>query len=63
MPEMRNSAFLRRRRRVDYGREDFCESGRQYDLVLDLVGNQALRELRRVLKSSKAIVFRRRCLG
>jgi NADPH:quinone reductase-like Zn-dependent oxidoreductase len=42
---------------VDYGREDFCESGRQYDLVLDLVGNRALRDLRRVLKPSKTIVL------
>jgi NADPH:quinone reductase-like Zn-dependent oxidoreductase len=42
---------------VDYGREDFCESGRQYDLVLDLVGNRSLRDLRRVLKPSGSIVL------
>jgi NADPH:quinone reductase-like Zn-dependent oxidoreductase len=42
---------------VDYGREDFCESGRLYDLVLDLVGNRSLRDLRRVLKPSGTIVL------
>ena len=42
---------------VDYGREDFAESGRQYDLVLDLVGNRSLRDLRRVLKPSGIIVL------
>jgi len=42
---------------VDYGREDFTESGRQYDLVLDLVGNRSLRDLRRVLKPSGIIVL------
>ena len=42
---------------VDYGREDFCDSGRQYDLVLDLVGNRSLRDLRRVLKPSGTIVL------
>ena len=42
---------------VDYGREDFSQSGRQYDLVLDLVGNRSLRDLRRVLKPSGTIVL------
>ena len=42
---------------VDYDREDFCESGRLYDLVLDLVGNRSLRDLRRVLKPSGTIVL------
>ena len=42
---------------VDYDREDFIESGRQYDLVLDLVGNRSLRDLRRVLKPSGTIVL------
>ena len=42
---------------VDYSREDFRESGRQYDLVLDLVGNRSLRDLRRVLKPSGTIVL------
>ena len=42
---------------IDYGREDFSESGRQYDLLLDLVGNRSLRDLRRVLKPSGTIVL------
>ena len=42
---------------VDYGREDFSKSGRQYDVVLDLVGNRSLRDLRRVLKPSGTIVL------
>jgi NADPH:quinone reductase-like Zn-dependent oxidoreductase len=42
---------------VDYSREDFSKSGRQYDLVLDLVGNRSLRDLRRVLKPSGTIVL------
>ena len=42
---------------VDYDREDFSESGRQYDLVLDLVGNRSIRDLRRVLKPSGSLVL------
>ena len=42
---------------IDYGREDFTRSGRQYDLVLDLVGNRSLRDLRRVLTHSGIIVL------
>jgi NADPH:quinone reductase-like Zn-dependent oxidoreductase len=46
---------------VDYGREDFSESGRQYDLVLDLVGNRSLRDLRRAeaVRNHRAIRWRR----
>ena len=42
---------------VDYGREDFSTSGRQYDVVLDLVGNRSLRDLRRVLMPSGTLVL------
>jgi NADPH:quinone reductase-like Zn-dependent oxidoreductase len=42
---------------VDYAREDFTKSGRQYDMVLDLVGNRSLRDLRRVLKPAGTIVL------
>jgi NADPH:quinone reductase-like Zn-dependent oxidoreductase len=42
---------------ADYRREDFTKSGRQYDLVLDLVGNRSLRDLRRVMKPSGTIVL------
>jgi NADPH:quinone reductase-like Zn-dependent oxidoreductase len=34
---------------VDYTQEDFTVSGRQYDLVLDNVGNRSLSALRRVM--------------
>ena len=34
---------------VDYTREDFTRAGRAYDVVLDLVGNRGLRDLRRVV--------------
>jgi len=34
---------------IDYTREDFAKRDRQYDLILDCVGNHSLRELRRVL--------------
>ena len=39
----------RRQQVVDYTRDDFTDVGRTYDLVLDLVGNRGLRELRRVV--------------
>ena len=42
---------------VDYGGEDFSESGRQYDVVLDLVGSRSLRDLRRMLRPSGTIVL------
>ena len=42
---------------VHYAREDFTTSSRRYDLVLDLVGNRSLRDLRRVLKPSGSIVL------
>ncbi|OEV09592.1 NAD(P)-dependent alcohol dehydrogenase [Streptomyces nanshensis] len=42
---------------VDYGREDFARSGQRYDLVLDLVGNRSLRDLRRVLTPGGCIVL------
>lgn len=34
---------------VDYTREDFTRADRPYDVILDLVGNRALGEVRRVL--------------
>jgi NADPH:quinone reductase-like Zn-dependent oxidoreductase len=42
---------------VDYGREDFCELGATYDVVVDLVGNRSLRDLRRVLRPSGTLVL------
>jgi NADPH:quinone reductase-like Zn-dependent oxidoreductase len=35
---------------IDYTREDFTRSGRQYDVMLDLIGSGSLAESRRVLK-------------
>lgn len=34
---------------IDYGQEDFTRSGRQYDVLLDNVGNRTFSELKRVL--------------
>lgn len=34
----------------DYTKEDFTQSGRQYDVVLDNVGNRRLRDVRRVMR-------------
>ncbi|WP_084956793.1 NAD(P)-dependent alcohol dehydrogenase [Thermoactinospora rubra] len=34
---------------VDYTREDFTRSGRRHDLLVDLIGNHSLREMRRVV--------------
>jgi NADPH:quinone reductase-like Zn-dependent oxidoreductase len=34
---------------VDYASEDFAADGRRYDVVVDLVGNRSLRDLRRVV--------------
>jgi NADPH:quinone reductase-like Zn-dependent oxidoreductase len=34
---------------VDYAQRDFARAGHSYDLVVDLVGNRSLRDLRRVL--------------
>lgn len=35
---------------VDYTKEDFSQSGEQYDLILDNVGNRSFSDCRRVLK-------------
>ncbi|MFG2297347.1 NAD(P)-dependent alcohol dehydrogenase [Streptomyces sp. NPDC048603] len=42
---------------VDYAREDFTRSGRTYDLVLDLVGNRSLADLRRALVPAGTLVL------
>jgi NADPH:quinone reductase-like Zn-dependent oxidoreductase len=34
---------------VDYTREDFTRDGRRYDLILDIVGNRSLGDVRRIL--------------
>ena len=35
---------------IDYTREDFTRDGQRYDVVLDLVGNRSLLDIRRALK-------------
>jgi NADPH:quinone reductase-like Zn-dependent oxidoreductase len=42
---------------VDYTREDFTRAGRRYDVVFDLVGNHALRALRRALTPAGTLVI------
>jgi NADPH:quinone reductase-like Zn-dependent oxidoreductase len=41
---------------VDYTREDFTEGGRQYDLILDMVGTHSLSDYRRALTPSGTLV-------
>ena len=42
---------------VDYTQEDFTLDGERYDLVLDIVGNRAWSELRRVLSPEATLVI------
>ena len=42
---------------LDYTREDFTRAGRSYDVVLDLVGNRGLRDLRRVVAPRGRLVL------
>lgn len=42
---------------VDYTRQDFVASGAQYDVVLDLVGNRSLGDLRQTVRSGGALVL------
>jgi NADPH:quinone reductase-like Zn-dependent oxidoreductase len=42
---------------VDQTQEDFSRSGRRYDLILDVVGNRSLPDLRRALAPSGTLVL------
>lgn len=42
---------------VDYTREDFTRAGTSYDVVVDLVGNRKLRDLRRVVAPGGTLVL------
>lgn len=42
---------------IDYTSEDFARSGATYDVVLDLVGNRRLRDLRRVVAPGGTLVL------
>jgi NADPH:quinone reductase-like Zn-dependent oxidoreductase len=41
---------------IDYTKEDFTRSGRQYDLILDNVANHSLSDLRRVLTPTGTLI-------
>ncbi len=42
---------------VDYTKEDYTESGQQYDLIIDMVGNNSLSKNRRALKPGGTFVI------
>lgn len=42
---------------IDYQSDDFADGARQWDVILDIAGNRALRELRRALADDGTIVF------
>lgn len=42
---------------IDYTREDFARAGRRHDVVLDLVGNRSLRDLRRATTPAGTVVL------
>ena len=42
---------------IDYSQEDFTQSGRRYDLILDIAANRSLSEYRRVLGSKGILVL------
>lgn len=42
---------------VDYTREDFTEGGERYDLVVDMVGNRGLLEMKSILKPDGRLVI------
>lgn len=42
---------------VDYTREDFSRAGQAYDVVLDLVGNRSLADLRRALTPEGTLIL------
>jgi NADPH:quinone reductase-like Zn-dependent oxidoreductase len=42
---------------VDYTRDDFARSGRQYDVIFDLIGNRSLSDCRRALTPRGTLVL------
>lgn len=42
---------------LDYTREDFADSGKTYDLILDIAGNASLARLRRALTPTGTLVI------
>lgn len=42
---------------IDYGKDDFADGGRQYDLILDIGGNSSISRLRRALTRRGTVVI------
>jgi NADPH:quinone reductase-like Zn-dependent oxidoreductase len=42
---------------IDYNREDFCATSERYAMVIDLVGNRSVRELRSLVERSGTLVI------
>ena len=42
---------------IDYATTDFCATDERYDAVVDLVGNRSVRELRKLVRSTGALVL------
>lgn len=42
---------------VDYHRQDFCATKRRFDLVIDLVGNRSIRDLRALVRPGGTLVL------
>jgi NADPH:quinone reductase-like Zn-dependent oxidoreductase len=51
------AAELGANRIIDYTSSDFTDDDLQYDLVIDLVGNRRLAELRRIIRPGGALVL------
>ena len=41
---------------IDYAVDDFCATTDRYDMVLDLVGNRSIRDLRNLLRPAGTLV-------
>jgi len=42
---------------VDYGSEDFADGTRQYDVILDNIGNRSIRDLRRAATPTGIVII------
>lgn len=55
--KVRHVAALGAHHVLDYNRDDWADGTRQYDLILDIAGNPAVRRLRRALRPRGTAVF------